>query len=447
MVRAPDHDPALPRPFRLPGTAECGAEQVYTLLHEAGKVHRVTLPGGLEAWAVTGFDAVRRAARDRRLVHDPRRVHGARHGIPARRYPLDGVSACRNVLSADADDHVRLRGLLRPFLTPEAVARREPVVRDAVHGALDRIAQQGGGDLAAGLALPVATAAVTHLLGLPAHRADRLVGLSLLVSGSAHPDEPEMAASEAAMRKELVALVAHVRGNPGDNLTTAMVEAHRQGTISGDELLGSLSFVLFAAVDSTVAAIPTGALHLLAENGHELRLLLSEGGPDEVDGLIEDVLRLAAPFTYGALRFAAEPLELRGHRIETGDPVVLCFPAANVDPRAWSDAWRLLPDRTGRARHLSFGYGPHFCPGADLGRLQVRTALVALFRRFPRLGLAAEVGELSCRVGVARHFLSVPVLTGGPSVTAMPPGPVGSTRRVPGQEGAGGQVGASKGEA
>ncbi|MEU6281069.1 cytochrome P450 [Streptomyces sp. NPDC047028] len=386
---------------------------MYDQLHAAGPFHRVVLPGGLPALAVTGHAEVRSAARDGRLVHDPRRVVGAGHGIASRRYPLDGVSASRHVLSADAADHVRLRALLRPFFTPEAIARHAPVVRRSVGRALDRFAEHGGGDLVAHLARPVATRTVAHLLGQSVEEAKTLVGLSLRLSSCTDPQEESMVAATAAMSKALAALVARARRRPGDDLATALVAAYRRGLMSGDELLGMLSFVVFAAMDSTLAVIPAGAVHLLDEAHSEVRQALAAGLGDE-DLVIEETLRLAAPFTYGVWRFAAEPMTLGGHQLDVGHLVVLCFPAANVDPKAWPSAWQLRPGRPGAGRHLSFGHGPHFCPGAGLGRLQVRTALVELFRRFPELRLGVAAHRLSGGANVARHFSSVPVLTNGP---------------------------------
>lgn len=410
MVFPSDHCRVRPPlSFSVPGTAEFGARQTYARLHDLGTVHRVTLPGGLAAWAVTGFEVLKAAARDRRLVHDPRRLRQTGHGVPARRYPLDGVSVSRHVLSADAADHARLRGLLRPFFTPEAVARRAPLVRRSVDRALHRFAERGGGDLVADLALPVATSTVADLLGLPVERAHGLVELSLLLSGSAHPEKPAMSAAATAMSKRLTAAVAHARHRSGNNLTTALLAAYRQGALSRDELLGSLSFIVFAAVDSTLAVVPAGAMHLLDDRQRDVRRSLIDGTADATS-VVEDTIRLAAPFTYGVWRFAAEPLSLGDHRVNAGDPVVLCFPAANVDPRSWPAAWEVQPDRSGPARHVSFGYGPHFCLGAELGRLQVRTALVELFRRFPALRLAVGRKELVCHDNIARHFVTAPVL-------------------------------------
>ncbi|MFJ7209946.1 cytochrome P450 [Streptomyces sp. NPDC098789] len=315
------------------------------------------------------------------------------------------------MLSSDGIDHVRLRGLAKPFLTPRAVAQYGPAVNRSVEDALNRFARAGGGDLVSGLVLPVATATVARLLGQPVEQAQRLVALSLRLSDAAHPDEPGMRAAAVAMNKRLTALLAWARRDPGDNLTTALLIAHRDGAVSTAELLGSLSFILFAAVDSTLATVTTAAMHLLSSEYREARRALALGTKD-APFIVDDVIRLAAPFTYGAWRFASEPLQLGGYVVDAGQLVVLAFPVANVDPSRWPRAWHVMADRPGTARHVSFGYGPHFCPGAGLGHLQVRHVLHNLFHRFPRIRLAADVSALAWQGSIARRAAALPVLIG-----------------------------------
>ncbi|GAA2967293.1 cytochrome P450 [Streptomyces enissocaesilis] len=374
----------------------------------------MTLPGGLGAWAVTQPAEIRSAARNRLLVHDVRRVTDSAHGFPTRRYPLDGVSAGRHVLSSDGADHKRLRALLQPFFSSDATERRTPTIRRTVTRALDRLAAQGGGDLVADLAVPVAVRSVIDLLGLPEEDARELAELSLRLSGPEHPRSPPMEAAAQAMRKRMARLLVHTRRHPGNNLTTALLRAHGDDLIRGGELLDSLVFLLFAGLDSTLAAIPAGAVHLLKrDESATVRALLRT--TDAMDTMVvEDLIRLAAPFTYGVWRFAAEPLQLGQHLLRRGDVVVLCFSAGNVDPLAHFSPWEVHGRPLAPGDHLSFGHGRHYCPGAALGRAQVRLALTELLRRFPGIRLAVDRRDLVCRGNVARHFVSVPVLTGEP---------------------------------
>ncbi|MFF8841845.1 cytochrome P450 [Streptomyces sp. NPDC015127] len=397
-------------PVTLPGPAHSTAAHSYRLLRDKGPVQRVMLPGGLSAWLVTGHREIQAAVRDPRLVHDPRRIADvAPHGIPRIRYPLDWLSRTRHVLSSDAADHTRQRALMRPYFTPHSVTSAEPVVRRAAHDALDRMAERGGGDLVVDLALPVATASVCALLGVPATPLRPAVETSLRLSDAEHPLTPRMTAAAQRMPQLLTRVIAQLRGGPQTGLGSALLSARETGDLTAEELLGNLGFLLFAGIDSTVAAIPAAALHIMRTPGAADRLHRESGA---VDALIENALRLAAPFVHGIWRFASTDVAMGGQPIAAGDPVVLCLAAANTDPGTWPDPWNVCADRPRPAAHLSFGHGPHYCPGAGLGRLQTRIALTELFRRFPRLALAGDARELRCRGNVSRHFMAVPVRTG-----------------------------------
>ena len=121
--------------------------------------------------------------------------------------------------------------------------------------------------------------------------------------------------------------------------------------------------------------------------------------PDgEVDGIVEEVLRLAEPGGMGLLRYAhADVVVGEGDdqvTIPAGDAVVIVTSAANRDEGAFGDADAFDPDRAPNP-HLSFGHGPHFCIGASLARTELRVGLGTLFRRLPGLRTAVEPSALT----------------------------------------------------
>ena len=97
----------------------------------------------------------------------------------------------------------------------------------------------------------------------------------------------------------------------------------------------------------------------------------------------DELLRFDGPVQSG-IRYAEEPIELRGKRIEAGSLLGLVAGSANRDPEAFPDPDRIDLDRDAR-HHLGFGRGPHFCLGASLARLEARVALEALVPELPRL--------------------------------------------------------------
>lgn len=118
--------------------------------------------------------------------------------------------------------------------------------------------------------------------------------------------------------------------------------------------------------------------------------------PDLIGSALEEMLRYDSPSTSVVWRFPTEDVEIAGVAIPSGDPVLPLISAANRDPAVFAD-----PDGFEIARtdldHVSFGYGPHFCVGAALGRLEAGIALPALLARFPALSLGVPRDELRFR--------------------------------------------------
>ena len=114
---------------------------------------------------------------------------------------------------------------------------------------------------------------------------------------------------------------------------------------------------------------------------------------------MEEILRYSVPGDGGLLRVATQDVELPSGVIGQGQAVMPSTAAANRDPSAFSD-----PGRFDIARqdgpHIAFGYGPHYCLGTNLARLELQVALAALIRRLPRLELATAADEVPWRNGL-----------------------------------------------
>ncbi len=67
----------------------------------------------------------------------------------------------------------------------------------------------------------------------------------------------------------------------------------------------------------------------------------------------------------------------------------MVYASANRDESVFEDPHRFEVDRTPN-EHLSFGFGPHYCLGANLARLEIRVTLERILARLPGLRLAAE---------------------------------------------------------
>jgi cytochrome P450 len=130
------------------------------------------------------------------------------------------------------------------------------------------------------------------------------------------------------------------------------------------------------------------------------------GRPDLYDGLVtdpasvspvvEELLRHLSVVQVAFPRFTKAETTVAGHKIRKGSCVLVHLPATDRDPRAFPVGDGLDPHRANPS-HMAFGYGFHRCVGAELARMELRTAYPALARRFPDMTLAVEPGELDFR--------------------------------------------------
>jgi cholest-4-en-3-one 26-monooxygenase len=155
--------------------------------------------------------------------------------------------------------------------------------------------------------------------------------------------------------------------------------------LSDTEIFMGLGLLGAAGNDSTRAVFTSGMLGLF-ESRDQLRLLLDD--PALVPGAVEELLRLYPAFAHFR-RTATRDVEMHGEAIRTGDKVLLWYVASNRDEEIYDDPQRL--DVTRSPDHQAFGAGGrHFCLGAALARLEIKTLLAETLRRFPDIELAGE---------------------------------------------------------
>lgn len=301
-----------------------------------------------------------------------------------------GVS---NMLSAYGEEHRRLRKLISPSFTARRTKAMQPVVDGLVSELLDAMAALPPGqvvDLRSAYAHPLPMRVICELFGVPAHmQAEMAQLMEAIMDTTATPEQT--AATAAQIGTVLPALVAYKREHPGDDLTTELINVRDSGdSLSDDELRDTLLLLIAAGHETTVNLIGN-AVHALLTHPDHLRRVLA--GEISWEALIEETLRWAPSIAHLPLRFAIEPIEIGGVRIEAGDAIVAGYLAAGHDPdQHGPDADRFDPTKE-RGEHLAFGIGVHRCIGAPLARQEALTALPALFARFPDLRLAVEDTE------------------------------------------------------
>jgi cytochrome P450 len=199
--------------------------------------------------------------------------------------------------------------------------------------------------------------------------------------------------------------------HPSDDLMTEMLNAEFEDVdgsmrkLSRDELLGYINLIAAAGNETTTRLIGwTGKV--LAENPDQRADLLAD--PSLIPNAIEELLRYEAPSPVQA-RYVTADVEHHGQTIEEGNVVLLLTAAANRDERKFSDPDR-FDVRRKIERHVTFGYGVHFCLGASLARLEGQIALDEVLKRFPTWDVDYDKA-IQARTSTVRGWETLPVIT------------------------------------
>jgi cytochrome P450 len=175
------------------------------------------------------------------------------------------------------------------------------------------------------------------------------------------------------------------RKNPGDDLTTQLVQAEEDGSkLSNQELTANIILLFGAGHETTVNLIGNG---LLALHRNPDQLALLKANPALITNAIEEFLRYDSSVQMTG-RVALDDIDdLGGKKIPKGEGVLCLLGSANRDPAAYPDRPDRLDITRANVRPLSFGGGIHFCLGAQLARIEAEVAIASLLRRLPELRL------------------------------------------------------------
>jgi cytochrome P450 len=178
-------------------------------------------------------------------------------------------------------------------------------------------------------------------------------------------------------------MTADRRANPGPDLASTIANATIDGKPLGDlETIGYYVIVATAGHDTTSSTL-AGGLEALARDPEQLRALRRD--PALLDNAIEEMIRWVTPVRH-FLRHAREEYTLRGTQIAEGDVLMMSYLSANRDDEVFADPFDVT--RTDAGDQLAFGTGVHFCLGANLARMELRTFFEQLLPRLEFMELS-----------------------------------------------------------
>ena len=294
------------------------------------------------------------------------------------------------MLQLDPPDHGRLRGLVVRAFTARRVEDMRPRIQQIVDEILDRMEPQGHMDAIADFAFRLPVTVICDMLGIPEdHRevfftSSRAGGRLLDLAPLSRAEIDEQNSYSLAMAEYFRGLFELRRREPGDDLTTHLVQAEENGNkLTNEELTANVILLFGAGHETTVNLIGNGLLALY-RNPDQLQLLrvdLSLTG-----NAVEELLRYDSSVQATGRTTLEDVDEIGGISLEKGQSVICLLGSANRDAEVYSDPDRL--DITRRdVRPMSFGGGIHYCVGAQLARIEAEVAIPTLLRRLPNLRL------------------------------------------------------------
>lgn len=370
-------------------------------LAERGPATRVILPGldgNIPAWSVTDPGLIQRLLTSAHISKDALLHWPAyRTGQIPESWPLRIWTDVRNALTAYATEHAHLRRPLAEAFTTRRVRALAPRITQIAEQLLTELRPDratGIVDLRAQYAWKMPLLVANILLGIPVHLHDGFRDtIGHLFSTNRTPEQG--VADRAEIYRLINELIAYKKKHPDDDVTSFLIDAAQRDELSQpSQLPDSLLLLIGAGHETTVGLIDHGIVNLLT---HRDQLALATSGTIGWPQVVEETLRHQAPIASILLRFAVHDVhdEISGLTFERGDALIVNFAAAGRAPRVHGqDADTFDLTRTTSRKHIAFGHGTHYCLGAELARLEGRTALKTLATRYPQMRLAADPADL-----------------------------------------------------
>jgi cytochrome P450 len=322
--------------------------------------------------------------------------------------------AYTHMQASDPPKHTDQRGAVMNAFTPQVVAEMRTSIQQRVDRLLDELERAQTCDFVSEFAYPLPSLVIFDLLGVPAEFHDTIressrAGVTFQRAVYTHDFKTieHVAERFTEAEKVLQRVIQERRREPKNDLISILVHGDGIAGLPDDELVVLCSFLLTAGHETTANLI-SGSLRYLLER-RELWEQLG-AAPEMMPLAIEELLRFVSPVLWLA-RLPAEDVELDGHVLRKGTRVQLGIGAANHDPSEFPNPEELDFARP-KVNSLAFGYGPHFCLGAALARMETQVALSRLLERMPQMQLGTRHFEYR-PLYFLRALKSLPIVVRG----------------------------------
>ncbi|MFH9978821.1 cytochrome P450 [Streptomyces sp. NPDC017179] len=323
-----------------------------------------------------GFWVISRYADVMALYKDNKRLTSERGNVLVTLLAGGDSAAGRMLAVTDGAPHRNLRNVLLKAFSPQALKPISDRVRQNTTRLVVEAVRRGECDFATDVAEHIPMNTISDLLGVPT--ADREFLLNLNKSALSSNEEGQSETDAWLARNEILLyfneLVAERRAKPTEDVISVLANSTVNGEPLSEEVIVLNCYSLILGGDETSRLSMIDAVRTLTRHPDQWQSLRDR--EVTLESATEEVLRWATPAMHFGRR-AVTDVELHGEVIAAGDIVTLWNSSANRDEEVFADPYVFDLNRSPN-KHITFGYGPHFCLGAYLGRVEVNAMLDAL---------------------------------------------------------------------
>jgi cytochrome P450 len=353
-------------------------------------------------WALSRYDDVEAAHRDPE-------TYSSSHGTVLELMGPDTLDAGM-IIFMDPPEHTRMRALMSRAFTPRRINAHQDRIRAICRGLLDPLGPEF--DFVQDFAARVPSMVISTLFGVPdvdQEHIRHLIDTTFHIEPGVGMINDTSLLAQIELHGYVTEQLQQRRTAPRDDMFTDMVQAEVKepdGTTSrlSDDDAARFALLIIAAGTETVARLLGWAAVVLDQHPDQRAALVADRAA--VPNAIEELMRYEAPSPVQG-RWLTRDVELHGTTIPANSRVLLLTGAAGRDERCYPDADRFDIHRR-FDRHVSFGYGIHFCLGAALARLETRIALDEVFDRMPNWTVDHDRAR-RLHTSTVRGWINVPV--------------------------------------
>ena len=362
-------------------------------LRKEDPVHLNEIETAGRYWSVTKYDDIKTVSSDWETFSSAHGITlGFRVGSNDPNALQQQLGARPPFISQDPPTQTEQRKTVRPSVAPRNLAKLEPLIRERTRQVLDSLPDGEPFDWVDRVSIELTTLMLATLFDFPLADRRKLTRWSDIVF--AIPEPGGIVESGEQKRDELLECLQYFsrlwderRETPSDDLISMLAHGEATRDLSAAEHLGNVLLLIVGGNDTTRNTM-TGSVYALTHLFPEQFGKLA-ADPGLIKNMVPEVIRWQTPLSY-MRRTATRDCELRGRPIRKHDQLLMWYVSANRDEEVFEGGDVLDIERPNASRHLSFGYGIHFCMGSRLAELQLRVLWEEVLQRFERIDVQEE---------------------------------------------------------